>query len=383
MSMVIGNSKGRVLSTFSDKAGWWVSITLNWSQLPPLTLISTYQVVDVDPTKVGDSTYANQLAGFYSSQNREDPHCLRKHHSADLLTYMKTPQTTGRSIILAGDFNESLGDDPAGISWIVVECNLIDPISDRHGSPQFTTYQRGQKVLDYMLVTPDLLASTIRNCGFEPFQANIFSNHWGVYIDFSMGHLFGKKIHPLHPPALRDISSKKVHQIVPYWNEKYKYLLLNHHWYDAIKDIQRAINTNEPCDDLAESLYTMLCEASISAGATLRRHPPAPYSDEINRLRIIVRLHRLILSQMRTGYDLGDSISLMKTKLGSVAVKIPNTLTEAMTAHNSYNKELRATIKVEENNRNLRKMHLDKLADAYEPHGDKKQAAIVRWIKRA
>ena len=68
MSMVIGNSKGRVLSTFTDEAGWWESVTLNQTQLPPLTLISTYQVVDVDPTNVGDFTYANQLAGFYSSQ---------------------------------------------------------------------------------------------------------------------------------------------------------------------------------------------------------------------------------------------------------------------------------------------------------------------------
>ena len=227
-----------------------------------------YQVVDLDPTKVGDSTYANQLAGYYTSQNRDDPHRLRKHHSDDLLSYMKTLQTTGHSIILAGDFNGSLGDDPAGMSRIVVECYMIDPNSERHGSSQFTTYQRGQKVLDYMLVTPNLMGS-IRSCGYEPFKANIFSDHRGVYIDFSTGHLFGKKIHPLAPPPLRDISSKKPHQIQPYWNEKFKYLQ-DHQWYDMVKEITTAIATNEPCDDMAESLYTTLCEASIHAGAKLR-----------------------------------------------------------------------------------------------------------------
>ena len=199
------------------------------TQLPPVMVISTYQVVDVDPTKVGDSTYANQLAGYYTSQDCEDPHRLRKHHSDDLLTYMKNLQTNGHSIILAGDLNESLGDDPAGMSRLVVECHLIDPYSDRHGSTQFTTYQRGQKVLDYILVTRDLLGS-IRSCGYEPFQANIFSNHRGVFIDFSTGHLFGKKIHPLAPPALRDISSKKPQQMAPYWTEKYQYLQ-DRNWY--------------------------------------------------------------------------------------------------------------------------------------------------------
>ena len=150
-----------------------------------------------------------------------------------------------------------------------------------------------------------------------------------------------------------------------------------------MKDITKAIDTNEPCDDLAQSLYTTLCEASVAAGATLRRHPQAPYSDDIHRLRIIVRLHQLIISQMRTGYDLGDSISSTKTKLGSVGVAIPETLAAAIAAHRGYKKELHATIKEEETNRHLRKTHLDKLADTYEAHGDQKTAAIIRRIQRA
>ena len=265
------------------------------------------------------------------------------------------------------------------MSRLVVDCHLIDPYSDRHGSTQFTTYQQGQKVLDYTLVTRDLLGS-IRSCGYEPFQANIFSNHRGVFIDFSTGHLFGTKIYPLAPPVLRDISSKKPQQIGPYWTEKYKYLQ-DRQWYAAVKDITLAINTNKPCDDLAQSLYTMLCEASVAAGATLQRHPQAPYSEEIHRLRIIVRLHQLIILQMRTGCDLGDSISSTKNKLGSVGVKIPDTLAEAIAAHCGYKKELRATIKEEETNRQLHKTHLDKLADTYEAHRDQKTASIVRRIK--
>ena len=72
--MVIGPSKGRILSMHKDPAGRWVSITLKRTQLAPVTVVSTYQVVDVNPTMVGDSTYANQLAGYYTADNRLEPH---------------------------------------------------------------------------------------------------------------------------------------------------------------------------------------------------------------------------------------------------------------------------------------------------------------------
>ena len=92
MAMVLGNSKGRILSTHADATGRWVSMTLKQTQLQPVTVISTYQVVDVDPKTVGNSTYANQLAAYYTSQNRDHPHQLRKHHSADLLGYAQNLQ---------------------------------------------------------------------------------------------------------------------------------------------------------------------------------------------------------------------------------------------------------------------------------------------------
>ena len=129
------------------------------------------------------------------------------------------------------------------------------------------------------------------------------------------------------------------------------------------KEIETAIQTNIPCDSLAETLYTMLCKASAMAGAKLRWHPPAPYSKEIHRLRIIVRLHKLIVSQLQTGYNLGDSITSTKNKLESIRVHIPETVREAIASHHAYKKELWATIREEEKNRHLQKHHLNKLGD--------------------
>ena len=97
---------------------------------------------------------------------------------------------------------------------------------------------------------------------------------------------------------MRDIASTKPYQTAPYWNEKYKYLN-DQQWYESVKKIKAAIDSKEPCDELAKMLYKTLCEASVAAGAKLQRHPPAPYSEDIHQLRIIVRLHKLIISQLQ------------------------------------------------------------------------------------
>ena len=47
MAMVIGPSKGRIGSMHQDPVGRWVSITFNQTRLAPITMISTYKVVDV------------------------------------------------------------------------------------------------------------------------------------------------------------------------------------------------------------------------------------------------------------------------------------------------------------------------------------------------
>jgi endonuclease/exonuclease/phosphatase family metal-dependent hydrolase len=107
---------------------------------------------------------------------------------------------------VAGDFNETLGDAFGGMGRLVSECGLFDIVADRHGTTGFSTYQRGTKVLDYCLMTQDLIDS-VHHCGYEQFKCNILSDHRGLFVDFSTAHLFGNIIQPLQPVALRDISS--------------------------------------------------------------------------------------------------------------------------------------------------------------------------------
>jgi hypothetical protein len=216
MATVIGKPRGRLIETGKDKLGRWVYLKFQRMDQLPLTIISTYQVVDCNPKEVGDTTYANQLLAAYEDSKYTDPHKLRKHHSNDLVKFVKECQSKGESVIVAGDFNEVLGSATDGLTRLCSECGLVDIVATNHVPMEFATHSQGSTVIDYILVAPDLLPA-VKSCGYEPFNVNILSDHRGMYVDFSSYHLFGDNIKPLAPISARDISTKKPHQLDPYF----------------------------------------------------------------------------------------------------------------------------------------------------------------------
>jgi hypothetical protein len=100
MATVIGKSRGRLLQTGKDKLGRWVYLKFQRTDQLPLTIISTYQVVDCNAMLAGDTTYANQLLAAYQDLGYHDPHKLRFHHSKDLVKFVKECQNKGESVCL-------------------------------------------------------------------------------------------------------------------------------------------------------------------------------------------------------------------------------------------------------------------------------------------
>ena len=129
--------------------------------------------------------------------------------------------------------------------------------------------------------------------GYEPFGNHILSDHRGVYIDLDTARCFGSTIQPLMPIQLRDLSTKRSHQIAPYFEDKLKHLE-EHAWFRKLQDLQKAMDTNQPDHQLAEELYGRLITSSQHAGRQLKRFPPAPYSPTIARLHQIRRFLKLV-----------------------------------------------------------------------------------------
>jgi hypothetical protein len=99
LGMVVGPIAGRIMNMHKDEAGRWISITLRRRQANPVTIICTYQMVDMDPQTVGPETYATQLLAYYQGEGHPHPEPLRKHHANDLVRYVQECKNHGSHLV--------------------------------------------------------------------------------------------------------------------------------------------------------------------------------------------------------------------------------------------------------------------------------------------
>ena len=381
LQMVRGPMKGAIQSTHKDKYGRWVSHTFKRVGQGPVTIITTYQAVNTAPKSAGPTTYITQLYSQYYEEGRSDPHKIRQHHATDLTRYIQNLQTQQHSIVLAGDFNEALADaEGRGMSYLCNQCSLVDPILNKFGITEFTTYNRGTKVIDYILISQDLLGAVSR-CGYEAYQSNIISDHRGVYMDVFTNVFFGDSIPKLKDNS-RDVVSTKVHQVEPYFTVKGEQLE-HHKWFEQIPLIQKAMADNTPNGDLADKLYDRLNQASLCSANKLPKYRQAPYSPELVKLRNIKNFLRTLYTQYTTHYDMTEELEETKSKLFEMEYPIPPNPEDCKKAISKADAEFRKALREELQKRPKRQAHLEACIETARALGQTKKVKALIQIKRA
>ena len=199
------------------------------------------------------------------------PDKLRHHHSDNLLMLVKLLQQQGDMVIIPGDFNEELGLTQQSLTRLLTKCHPIDPILHRHGFTDFSTYQHGSKIIDYILIDLTLLPS-ITAAGSEPYGNNLLSDHQGVYINLNTAWCFGSTIRPLLLMQLRGLSTKQCHQIAPYFQHKIKHLK-DHNWFHGLQTLQQCMDQQTTDNhNLTDKQYNRLILASQYAARQLKQY---------------------------------------------------------------------------------------------------------------
>ena len=164
-----------------------------------------------------------QQESYLRQQNIQDPN-PRNHFRKDLLSFLEACRKDKEELILLGDFNQEPGGDPSGMAHICSKLGMIDVMLHHHGFDDIVTYARGRKQLDYATCTPQV-AKAVENCGYEPFNHRLKSNHCRFFLDINATKLFGSDTQCL-PPSLefRDIQSKHSKSVTTYITEKHAYL---------------------------------------------------------------------------------------------------------------------------------------------------------------
>lgn len=126
----------------------------------------------------------------------------RSQFVKDLSSLLTDYHTCGSDILLMGDFNEVIGLDPNGMSKVLQAGHLTDTQVFRHGiDNEASTYSRGPNRVDYIFASARLLPHLYRQ-GCEPFNARIFSDHRGLFIDLAYPGLFDRSPNLMAPCLL-------------------------------------------------------------------------------------------------------------------------------------------------------------------------------------
>jgi hypothetical protein len=111
-----------------------------------ILLLTAYNVSQYKNAKVGKDTLFNQQIALYKLNNIRDPDPKRQFME-DLVHLITKARQENKDIILSGDFNELIGDDPRMMAKVVKAGHLTDVHGHQHGEIAISTYTRGTKRL--------------------------------------------------------------------------------------------------------------------------------------------------------------------------------------------------------------------------------------------
>jgi hypothetical protein len=172
-----------------------------------------------------------------------------------------------------GDFNEVIGLDTSGIAKILQTGRLTDTQIYCHGIDlEESTCARGPNRVDYIFVSECLLPH-LHGQGCEPFNARIFSDHRGLFLDITYPGLFDGSPNIMPPPTRRNMRHDCPKHIAKYLHYMSKYME-DHNLLDRALLLQNP----EPNHDAAKSLDRDITKGLLSAKADCKNFHRSPWS---------------------------------------------------------------------------------------------------------
>ena len=195
-----------------------------------LTIITAYRVCQKASSSMGVKTaYMQQVRALKNRNLRDHVKTAiaepNRQFILDLQAWIQHIKSQGHLIILNLENNEDLyahegsvhpllyqpdkpikdTTDNSSLRTLAITCGLIDILAIHHSSRPFpATHIRGQKRIDYMLISAPLQAAVERS-GILPYHSVFSGDHRPYYLDFNADLLFSGSTSPLAPPCQRSL----------------------------------------------------------------------------------------------------------------------------------------------------------------------------------
>jgi hypothetical protein len=314
---ITGSLVGRVRETITDPYGRWCGFLLIGRDNREILILTAYNVSQLVNAKVSDDTLFNQHIALYKLKNIRDPDPM-KLFIMDLTELVKKARQEGKDIILTGDFNELVGDDPTRMAKVLEAGQLTDVHGHQHGEVDIKTYTRGHKRLDYVFVTPRMVDHILRS-GYEAFHTRIVSDHKGYFVSFALAGFLDRQLPSIISASSRAIRGTHPSNITKYIEHLHAYLEENDiyqlakvqkHWYDGKK---------------LEELDRKIKAGMLEAEDQCRIHHQQSWTKEVNEVMMTANILRIQLSSIRNSLDCSKQIK-QKQNLLMKRIELPNTI---------------------------------------------------------
>jgi hypothetical protein len=290
--LVLGDTASRLEPNgkHGDAMGRWSIIHFRRRNLPPLTVISIYQVCYRPTNAIGNTAFHQQQRALNIAGRQIHP---RKAFIDDLHKVLETLIAQGNDVIIGGDFNEAMEDKHSGVLQLTTRHHLVDPFLSRFPHhTTFGTHLQGRRRIDLALVTPRI-APAIQAIGYGPFDHSKVSDHRPLLIDFDTKKLFGMHALDLPPPITRSVRTKDIKSVQKFIEETYDAIQRSHGF-----TYMTQLTNNTADSNIAELVDEIIGTSEEEAERKCRRRRPEFYSQKIVQQRIVVSMLRCHLNAL-------------------------------------------------------------------------------------
>jgi hypothetical protein len=357
---------------FGDPLGRWSCMSFRRSRLPPITIISVYQVCLKPTNLLGGTAWHQQQRALALASRPESP---RQAFISDLTKFIQSLQDNRHEIIVGGDWNDSITRSNSPLLTVCSTLNLVDPWIQHH--PQhldFPTYFRGSDRIDSVFMSRSLIPG-VRNISYTPIGLLHPSDHRGILLDISDEVLFGSRPDPLLPHTARCVRSKDRSSVTTFIETMHAHLLA----HNAFNRTARLLSpTASPDYALAENLDILIGEAGAVGESRCRRRRSPWFSRPLVRRRLELSCLRRLCDGFRFGHDRRSVLSLRLQMLDS-DLELPSTYNAASLLLQEKENAFRQLVST---SNILRRTELSAAADHHESSHQRARAQVLRKINR-
>lgn len=273
---VVSHWATRLHAKDTDTAlGRWSSISLQGRGGKVITIITGYRVcaAPVTPTQ---TARAQQTRTLRHANSTRDP---RQAFIEDIILFIQSCQIRNEEIIFAWDANEALSPtDPSQVERVLLECDLIDAHSNRHGSSGPATYNRGSSRIDFVCCSPTLIHS-ITAASITPFNFGHNSDHRALVVDFDAASMFGGPTAAIQIRQRRQLVSTNPRTVSAYL-ALIRTAFHSHKIIERSETLEHQLSLEGPTDALIEALTALdkqVTEIMLAAESKCSKTTTGPY----------------------------------------------------------------------------------------------------------